>query len=1286
MFAVGTLGIVTKRRLPRALVVLVLADTPRRACEVQCLIDSGAERNFVSQAWIKENELPEDHAVPEQIQAVDEHRIPCYGSHQIDVEITDHEKVRKRWKSQFHAVDMRGYDMILGYSWLSEIDPDIRWRDRRWSYRGKPSAPATQERVRLCEAEKFAKLAMLALKGKGEAYVTLPYQLLPTESLPQYAEREAARCGALQAEEPNISGPLQDLAEMFFEALSDSLNTHDQVEHLIELMKGKLPRTGPIYKMSQDELATIRDYLVSALEKKWIRPSSSSTGALVLFVKKPDETLRLCVDYRGLNEITIKNKYPLPLLSETLERFAHARHFTKIDIRNAYHRIRIRKGDEWKTAFRTRYEQFEYQVMPFGLANAPAIFQSYVNHALKPYLDICCVIYLNDVLIYSETEEQHWEHVRKVLRALLEHRLYAKLAKCAFNRSEVTFLRFVVGRKGIQMKQSRIDAIASWPKLESAKDILVFLRFAGFYRRFIRGFSQIVAPLTDLTKGAKKGQARSPFALTEEARSAFETLKKVFITAPILEHYDWNAVLRMETDAFNRGADDVLSQKSKNGQWHLIAYFSYKFKGAEVRWDTHDKELYAIVLRFKNWRHYLQGSKHSINVITDHNNLRYFMTTKELNARQVRWAEKLAAFDFNIEYRRGKLNPADAPSRRPDIIKPDGSEENNDRFLSTLRNKLRNRECQPDVQENEEIPASVKLAALTTQLSDNVTADTRVTHLNEKVLARSRSILDTASSRLLVHQVAKSKRFYLDMTESMAAWLLKLQQRDAFVANCEWRQRFAAKQDELSKWSIGRDGLLRRGLAVYVLEDSATKEEILHMNHDDPEAGHFARARTESAIRRKYFWFEMIKDIAEYVRTCPDCQRVRVHHHKPYDSLVAISPGDVEPFHTVIMDFITDMPPAKDPYTGKTSDAILVLVDKLTKHATYIAITKDLNAEGLANILWREFVSQHDMMRSIISDRGSLFTSHFWTTLCWHLSAKRKLSTAFHSQTDGQTERQNQVLEHYLRVYANYKMDNWPELLSMTAFAYNNSVHASTGKTPHELLKGYIAGFANAPEGRALEGEAPLATERAQWLRSSREHLMELWKRVAAQQTKYYNEHHKSISFQIGDKVLLRSINIRTLRPKKKIDHKQLGPFRILEKIGTQAYKLELPERYDAIHPVFHISLLEPWHSRGEDPEPQAILVEGEEEWEVDKILDKRIKKGQLEYLVQWADSPPYENFWEPVKNLRNAKKSIAVYEEESHAHQPAAKISKGKRRGRPRKSHGWEVSREQRGREPETF
>ncbi len=230
----------------------------------------------------------------------------------------------------------------------------------------------------------------------------------------------------------------------------------------------------------------------------------------------------------------------------------------------------------------------------------------------------------------------------------------------------------------------------------------------------------------------------------------------------------------------------------------------------------------------------------------------------------------------------------------------------------------------------------------------------------------------------------------------MITWLLKLQQRNIFVTNKKWRQQFASRKNELSKWSMRNDELLRHDLAIYVLNDSATRNEILRMNHDDFEADHFAHACIKTAIRRKYYWSKMLKKMMKYVCICSDCQRMQVHHHKLYEKLMSISSESVNSFHTMIMNFITDMLFAKNSYIEKTSDAILIMIDKLIKNAIYISTIKDLNVERLVNLLWREFVSQHEMMRSIIMNQDSLFINHFWITLCWHFKAKRKLSTAFH--------------------------------------------------------------------------------------------------------------------------------------------------------------------------------------------------------------------------------------------------------------------------------------------------
>jgi len=291
------------------------------------------------------------------------------------------------------------------------------------------------------------------------------------------------------------------------------------VEHAIELEGGE-PPYGPIYHLSEKELKVLREYLEDSLKKGWIRHSTSPAGAPILFVPKKDKELRLCVDYRGLNKLTIKNRYPLPLICEILDRLAGAKVYTKLDLKDAYHRIRIRRGDEWKTAFRTRYGHFEYQVLPFGLANAPATFQAYINLALAGYLDDFCVVYLDDILIYSKSEKEHRYHVSKVLERLRRYKLYAKLSKCQFAVATVEFLGFVLSPEGIAMEKSRVETVEDWPQPKTFRELQVFLGFANFYRRFIRNYSRIAAPLTNLLKGSQSGRKTGPFEFGAEAKQA----------------------------------------------------------------------------------------------------------------------------------------------------------------------------------------------------------------------------------------------------------------------------------------------------------------------------------------------------------------------------------------------------------------------------------------------------------------------------------------------------------------------------------------------------------------------------------------------------------------------------------------------------------------------------------------------------------------------------------------------------------------------------------------------
>ena len=376
----------------------------------------------------------------------------------------------------------------------------------------------------------------------------------------------------------------------------------------------------------------------------------------MLFVKKGDGNLRLCVDYRGQNLITKKNRYPLPLISESLDRVDGAKIFTKLDIRAAYNWIRIWEGDKWKTAFRSRYSHYEYQVMPFGVVNGPATFQDYINSVLRKYLDLFCIAYLDDILIYSEDIKSHGNDVRKVLEHLLKYGLFVKLEKCVFGVAEISFLGFLLTTEWVKMDPTRVSTIKNWPLPKSFRDIQVFLRFANFYRRFIQEFSRIVGGLTAMLKGSSKGKCQGMnFNLTKDAESSFHQLYSAFTTALMLRHFNPLLFICVETNASGYAISGILSQQHpETGHWHPVAFWSREKSVAEMNFGIGESEMLAIVEACKQWRYYVEGATHHVTVITDHANLQSYLIDKSLNRREARWWERLSGLNLAIEYRPGR--------------------------------------------------------------------------------------------------------------------------------------------------------------------------------------------------------------------------------------------------------------------------------------------------------------------------------------------------------------------------------------------------------------------------------------------------------------------------------------------------------------------------------------------------------------------------------------------------------------------------------------------------------
>ncbi|XP_028120977.1 uncharacterized protein LOC114318317 [Camellia sinensis] len=406
------------------------------------------------------------------------------------------------------------------------------------------------------------------------------------------------------------------------------------------------------YRMSPAEMKELKIQLQDLLDKGFIRPSVSPWGAPVLFVKKKDGTLRLCIDYRELNKVTIKNKYPLPRIDDLFDQLQGPQVFSKIDLRSGYHQLKVKADDVEKTAFRTRYGHYEFLVMPFGVTNAPAAFMDLMNRVFKPYLDEFVVVFIDDILIYSKSAEAHEDHLRLILQTLREKKLYAKLKKCEFWLQEVAFLGHVVIKEGVSVDPHKVEAIVNWPTPTNVTEIRSFMGLAGYYRRFVQNFSKIAVPLTQLTR---KGVA---FEWSEERESAFQELKTRLTTAPVLAFPSSTEGFVIYSDASHKGLGCVLMQ---NGR--VIAYASRQLKPHEKNYPTHDLELAAVVFALKIWRHYLYGT--TCEVYTDHKSLKYLFTQKELNMRQRRWLELIKDYDLQIQYHPSKANMvADALSRK----------------------------------------------------------------------------------------------------------------------------------------------------------------------------------------------------------------------------------------------------------------------------------------------------------------------------------------------------------------------------------------------------------------------------------------------------------------------------------------------------------------------------------------------------------------------------------------------------------------------------------------------
>lgn len=680
----------------------------------------------------------------------------------------------------------------------------------------------------------------------------------------------------------------------------------------------------------------------------------------------------------------------------------------KLDVKSAFHRIRIKEGDEWMTAFRCRIGLFEWLVTPFGLINAPATFQRYINEHLREHLDINAIAYMDDILVYTNgSREEHWKTVRSILSKLGKAGLYLDIDKCDFLCQKVKYIGFIIeAGANISTNPAKIKAILEWEAPKTVRGVRSFLGFANFYRCFIYKFSEIVAPLVNLTK------KQSLWRWGSEENSAFEKLKKIFASKPVLSQWNPDRDTILEADCSGYAIGGCLSQLDDQKKLRPVAYFSRRLSGMEANYPIHDKEMLAIISCMKEWQAELKSTSKPFTILTDHRNLSYFASKKLLNERQVRYNDVLQQFIFEIKWRSGDSSERpDALSRR-DQDKPKG--------LHDERNAGRLMQLLPAVSLNK--INTVKINSIRSNDTD---------------------------------PAALAKLFEDDSMQSL--WAIAVEKDKDWI-----RARNAVQEGErsfppdialkykvnIAECTVAADGVIRgRENRIWVPDYEPLRTSIMQNIHDSYLAGHPGRDTMVGILLRRWFWSKIRECVRRFVRNCDVCGRTTVWREAKAGFLRSL-PIPERLGSELTIDFITDMPPSK----GCTN--IMVITDRLLKEI-YAFGTNTMASEACAKIFIDRYCRYHSFPRYLTSDRGSDWLSHFWRTFCKLTGISQRLTTSYHPQSNA-SERANQEIYKYLRTFSCYAQSNWMDLLPMAQLSLNARPNSAIGNmSPFFLRNGY---------------------------------------------------------------------------------------------------------------------------------------------------------------------------------------------------------------------------------------
>jgi len=1128
-------------------------------------IDTGASTSVIDQALLT-TRLPLaqiDKTQPISIQGL-QHTCHTVGTVTLDVGLRGDRDERVTWPAVFHVIPDIQDKVILGMDTLLQHRADVMLSQGRLHLEEPrpcdipisttlPKQPVLSYLHRLCPTAISTVSVSTPVASASPALL----ELVDTNPALTPVQKQAALRLLHDHRRAFASGATIGRTNL----LSMSIDTSSHA-----------PISLPPYQASPNERRLIDAQLEELEAQGIIEDSNSPWAAPVVLVRKKDGGARVCVDYRRLNALTKTDCYPIPRIDDLLAHLAGKKWFSTFDANKGFHQVPLScSEDREKTAFRTHAGLKQFTCMPFGLKNGPAVFQRLMDRVLGKHKWRIALVYIDDLIIFSDTFEEHMEHCATVLKLVAQSGLTLSPKKTRLCYQEITALGHCISNLGLGTAKGKIQAVAQWKVPRNAKQVQQFLGLATYYRRFVQGFASTAQPLTRLlAKGAV-------FRWGPEEAAAFQALKAALISSPILAHPNYAAPFQLYTDASGIGLGAILSQRNAQGHEAVICYTSRQLRPEERNYSATELECLAIVWALRKLHAYVDGAQ--VELITDHSALQWLYDYKGNNKRILKWSLEIQASreTMKITHRAGREHGnADALSRQP---------------LPTIHHHTAITTCTPQ---------------------PHALADHARAYSEDPFFAPIVSALTPSSAH--ANQTAALR--YKDFTLTAQGLLYYA------PAACE-HPRLCVPQCQVNS--------------------------MLYEYHDAPVAGHLGFDKTYAQLRARFFWPNMAKTVKSHVLSCDSCQRNKASQRPPAGLLQPL-PIPSGKWEDISMDFVSGLPPTR----GQGFDAILVVVDRLTKMMHAIPTHSDAPMSVTARLFTDHIFRLHGLPKTIVTDRDAKFTSLFWRSLFTLLGTKLHYSTAHHPQTDGQTERANRTVSEMLRHYVAQCPYKWHETLSLIEFAYNKSHHPSIDtspfllnygiepRAPHELFLDHLQRHDHRDVHPRLQQFVNAMQSR---LRAAQDAIQ----LAQLKQQRYHDQHHRYQRFRTNDLVLLDTRYLSSSHfPNlpKRLRPKFIGPFRVAEEISANAYRLELPTHYH-FHPVVNVSLLKPYLGDN-DVDPDNLLryprssralandAPPASEYQVERLIQRRSRDGNTEYLVKWLGYPVRYATWEPESNLSN--------------------------------------------------